>query len=197
LSTRAFDPIEEALARGASPEDVLDIVDAAIEGATRRRDAATLAALADVVDARATERGGDWRGLAIAALRARAAGIPTAEATPPALPASSQAAETPFAGWWSRTGAFLLELAPLGLVYWLLAERSDINGDLAVFIWLFLPLVYFAGCMQSTTARRRARSCWGSLSSARAAGASVLDGLSSAPSRRPGSGCHSSAGSST
>jgi uncharacterized RDD family membrane protein YckC len=147
LSTTALGPVEEALARGTSVEHVLDIVDDAIEEATRRDDAEMLAALADLLDATAAERGGDCRGLAIAAMRARAAAdIPVVEAPLPAPQTADRAAETRYAGWWIRAAAFLVDWVLVGLVYGLLAERSDdINGDLALAIWLFLPLLYFAG----------------------------------------------------
>ena len=152
MSIQSLDSIDAALDGNASVDEVLDLVDDVIERATRTADAVTLTALADRVDAVAAERGGEWQGLAVAALRARAiAGAPIAEAPPaPRLPApraDDGRAPSAYAGWWLRTGAFLLDWALLAAAYGLLAEFApdEVGDAVVVTVWLGLPLAYFAG----------------------------------------------------
>ncbi len=164
MSAGSFEPVEAALAGDSSAHDVLDVVDDAIEGATRDRDTATLAVLADRLDAVAVERGGDWHMLAIAAMRARAlAAAPGEGGVAPgrdtargAAPPSPQPPESPlprdeavqpvFAGWWIRTVAYLLDCAVLGTVLGLLsAITPDTSSDAAFIAWVGVPLAYFAG----------------------------------------------------
>jgi hypothetical protein len=121
LSTQALAPVEKALARESSVDDVLDVVDDAIEEAKRRDDPETLTALADLLDATASVRGGDWSRLAIAAMRARAtAGAPAAEAPPaPVLPAPTVEPQAQARFALIRTAAFL---------DWLLVDRVHRHG---------------------------------------------------------------------
>ena len=90
MSDASLSRLDAALAGGASPLEVLALVDSLIEQA----DARTLAALADRLDEVAAERGGEWEALAAAATRARPARDPF------------------FAGWWIRVGALVLLLMP-------------------------------------------------------------------------------------
>lgn len=150
MTTPALVPVAKALASESSVDDVLDAVDDAIEEAKRRDDAETLTALADLLDATAAERGGDWRRLAIAAMRARAtAGAPAAEAPPaPVLPPPvvEPQAQARFAGFWIRTAAFLLDWLLLVIASTVMGGlAAEIDGPLVVLVALFLPLVYFAG----------------------------------------------------
>jgi uncharacterized RDD family membrane protein YckC len=99
MSAGSLAAIEDALAGDASAHDVLDIADDLIDEATRRADTTTLTALADRLDAVAAERDGEWRGLAIAAMRARPVATPSdAVRVAPVRETSEPGAECPACG---------------------------------------------------------------------------------------------------
>jgi uncharacterized RDD family membrane protein YckC len=164
--------LEQALADGASRAVVLDLVDEAVERAAAAGDADALGHLSRRLDAVAAERGGEWKVLAIAATRARAVAKRTAPALPiPAEPTSSVAiapiapvpapgpastpataydaatvdAPTAYAGWWIRALAYVIDLIVLGVGYATLASITAGDAILAAFVYITLPLAYFAG----------------------------------------------------
>lgn len=144
-SLTGVDRLVAALGGGAPVEDVLELVDEAIEHATEAGDATTLVRLAEVLAGAALARA-DGRGLAVAATRARAA----AAALPAALPARDVATEmgepppavVRYAGWWRRAAAFVVDWVALFSVMAVVPEESDGALVFAVFV---LPIAYFAG----------------------------------------------------
>jgi len=151
VSVGSPDPLELALAGDASPDEVLDLVDDAIEAAASEGDAGALAALAGRLDAVAAERGGDWQRLAIAAMRARAVAPsrqPVGGEAPPAAapPPRDEAVKPVYAGWWIRTAAYLLDGLLLGAAYGLLAAIGSYGSDgVTTLEWVVIPFAYFAG----------------------------------------------------
>ncbi len=156
-------PLEQALASAdARLDDVLDLVDAAVEHAAAEGDDATLTRLAKRLEEVASQRGGEWRALAIAAARARALAGPPGVASlvpevevpqaPPSAPPAVPEAEVPpalaagpqfiYAGWWRRVFAFLLDWVAVWLV--LIAYDIAISGAYG-YVPIVLVLAYFAG----------------------------------------------------
>lgn len=138
------DPLEHALASAdARLEDVLDLVDAAVEHAAAENDGATLERLAQRLDAVAAERGGEWRGLAVAAARAQAlagvAGVPAAVPDVRVRPAAAAEPQFVYAGWWRRVFAFLLDWIAL-----LFADSALLGAGSGGVIGWVGPLVPFA-----------------------------------------------------
>lgn len=141
-------PLEQALASAdAQPDGVLNLVDAAIEHAAATGDGATLDRLAQRLDAVASQRGGEWRALAIAAARARAlaglAGVPPVVPEAEVPPAIAAGPQFVYAGWWRRVFAFLLDWIALGVAYSMLGSIES-GGPLGL-VSLMLPFAYFAG----------------------------------------------------
>lgn len=99
-----------AALRDASPDELLDLADTALEQAAAAHDAHALERIAELLETVAAAHGPEGRGLAVAAVRARAAPAaePTAcEEAPPRAPVPSQA--TPCAGWGRRVAAFAVD----------------------------------------------------------------------------------------
>ncbi len=172
MSSTVSTSLEHALADGASVAVVLDLVDEEIERAAAASDADTLDRLSRLLDTVAGERGGEWRALAIAATRAGAIGermaparpvtgkpsssvavtsIPPVNASRPAGPPATEygavAADAPtaYAGWWIRALAYGIDLVVLGLAYATLGSIPGGDSLLAGFVYVTLPLAYFAG----------------------------------------------------
>lgn len=143
-----LEQVAAALERGAPVDEVLDLVDEAIERATADGAAATLVGLGELLAGASLTRP-DARGLAVAATRARAAAA--ALATPPP-PTEARRAETPeppsrpaaapTSGWWRRAGAFVSDWVVLLSVMTPIPAESDAAFVFAVFV---LPIAYFAG----------------------------------------------------
>ncbi|MGL6278743.1 MAG: RDD family protein [Gaiella sp.] len=164
MSSAAPGPLEHALTTDSTVEDVLDLVDDEIERSFAGGDTEALGLLARRLDAVATERGGEWGTLAIAASRARAlAPLAVSNAvedeSPPSRPPPSQpriavddtepataAADVAlsYAGWWIRALAYLIDLVVLGVVFGFIDAALG-DSDLAGFFYIVLPLAYFAG----------------------------------------------------
>jgi uncharacterized RDD family membrane protein YckC len=154
-------PLEQALASTDAPlDDVLDLVDAAVERAAEAGDDAELAGLAERFDEVASRRGGDWAALAIAAARARAfvrprddpstavdVEAPPVRPNPPPRVARDTGEEPPpqageqlvYAGWWRRALALVIDGFLLGVA-------SDVieRAIGSVFGVVVLALAYFA-----------------------------------------------------
>lgn len=163
--------LEQALADGASVAVVLDLADEAIEQASAAGDADTLGRLSRRLQAVATERGGEWKALAIAGARARALMNlatpdrdvaveppvpvpatpiePVTTSRPSHVSSEGSAAATlstaSYAGWWIRALAYLLDLLLLGVAYVFLGAMPGGDSLLAGFVYFTLPLAYFAG----------------------------------------------------
>ena len=159
------DPIERALAEGATPGTVLDLADQEIEAASADENWSRLERLAAALETTAAERGEAWSGLAIAAARARAlaggaGGRAPAEGEPrvtvlePAVPpsppprtAAAAGTESAYAGWWRRAVAFAIDVVAVSTLYVLFGELRPADSD--SLIWavpeLAIPLAYFAG----------------------------------------------------
>lgn len=150
--------IELALGRRLAVDDVLDLVDEAIEGAASSGDRASLVRLAVVLEGAAAERS-DAGGLAVAARRAKALattpavdGSPLAPTPAPQLvardagravePTAGAAAPVRYAGWWQRVFAFLIDWIALFVAMAVIPTDDWVWGVVAL---LGLPLVYFAG----------------------------------------------------
>ena len=158
------DAVAAALAAGRPVDEVLDLVDGAVERGSEAGDGASLARLAALLDDAATGRS-DARGLAIASARARAAAIaaararaaPTSAAGAEALPANREDAGTAvleapaepaagpspalrYSGWWRRALAFTLDWIVLFTAIGLVAPESDGAAALALIV---LPYAYF------------------------------------------------------
>jgi uncharacterized RDD family membrane protein YckC len=151
--------LEQALASAdAQLDDVLDLVDATVEHAAAEGDDAILAGLAARLEDVASQRGGEWSALAIAAARARAlAAPPVASAVPkvevphgppsapPVIPVAESIsavgakAQPMYAGWWQRVFAFLLDWVVVGFSsVWL-----DLSGRFGFVAFVLIP-AYFA-----------------------------------------------------
>jgi len=148
----ALDQVVAALERGAPVDDVLDLVDRAIERATAEGSVTTLVRLAELLGEASLTRA-DGRGLAIAATRARAeaAAIPAIPAMqpPPELDLDGARArpheprlDIRYAGWWRRVAAFVVDWVVLFTVMGVVPGESD--GALLVSVFV-LPIAYFAG----------------------------------------------------
>ena len=151
--------IERALGRRLAVDDVLDLVDEAIEGAASSGDRASLLRLAVVLEGAAAERS-DAGGLAVAARRARAlapappvVGSPLAPTPAPQAPVARDAgraveptagaaAPIRYAGWWQRVFAFLIDWFALFVAMAVIPTDDWVWGGVTL---LGLPLVYFAG----------------------------------------------------
>lgn len=127
--------LEQALTSAdAQLDEVLDVVDAAVEDAAARGDATTLVRLAERLDDARSTRGGEWAGLAVAAARARAlatsparsSSLPDVAPTParPQPPAAEKVktasvpapgAQFAYAGWWRRVFALVLDAVVVGI----------------------------------------------------------------------------------
>ena len=141
--------------------DVLDLVDTAVEDAATNDDDATLERLAKRLDEVASQRGGEWRALAIAAARARAhAGLPAVvppapevggwevPEAPPAVPEAEVVVPAPaalpqlrYAGWWSRVFALLLDAVVVFFAIGFVASVMSAPG----LVELVLIPAYFGG----------------------------------------------------
>jgi uncharacterized RDD family membrane protein YckC len=135
-----------ALERGVPVDDVLDLVDEAIEHATAAGAVVTLVRLAELLAAASLTRS-DARGLAVAATRARAAAAALGTDRPSAEIDAAEVAEPPptalrYSGWWRRVGAFVLDWVVLVSVMAAVPGESDGALLFAVFV---LPIAYFAG----------------------------------------------------
>lgn len=110
----SLEQLAAARLRGAGPDELLDLADAAIERATAAEDGLTLELIAAELDSAATAHP-EWRdGLRVAAQRARAA-LPqparTAAATPAAeaVPSASSRPDVRVAGFGRRSLAFVVD----------------------------------------------------------------------------------------
>jgi uncharacterized RDD family membrane protein YckC len=147
----ALERLAAARLRGAQPDELLDLADAAIELATVDQDGAMLELIATELDAAATEhpQGGD--GLRIAAARARASLPPSGRPAPasPASPASAEiaaAAEVSVhASWGSRLLAWLIDWALLVTANSLLAYMVDTAAGLLLALGDFAYFAYLNG----------------------------------------------------
>lgn len=156
MSTTRLQPtLAEALSEGATLERVLDLADDAIEAAAVDGDAAALAGIADELTILA-ERGAEWRRLGIAAARARALAAQAGAA--PEAPASREAPEAvaraalpteqpaqattrvPYAGWWRRATAFVIDWILIGIGLGMIAS-ANVSG----LVQALVPLAYFTG----------------------------------------------------
>lgn len=153
-------PLEQALtAADARLDEVLDLVDAALEQAAAQSDNATLARLAERLDEAASERGSEWAGLDVAAARARALAttpgpysLPDLAAPPASLgapprpagktetaPTTAARAQPTYAGWWRRVLALTLDAFVLGIALSAIDRATGTPlGDVV------LALAYFA-----------------------------------------------------
>ena len=153
LQPPGLEQLAAAHRRGASPSELLDLADGAIEWATEAEDAEALASIAAQLAAAAALHGPDGRGLAIAAARARAAipatptptpSPPTAEQRQPVVPRPSQSPPSACAGWGRRVAGFLIDWFVLMLVLegTVAASNADSTGAVLALL-LLLPLAYF------------------------------------------------------
>ena len=138
------DPLELALGSpDARLEDTLDLVDEAVERAAADGDGTTLQRLAERLDAVASQRGGEWRALGVAAARARSlavrAGVQPEEPEVVA-PAATPAPEFVYSGWWRRVFALLLDWLVLIIALPIVGFAIP-DGDWLMFA---LGLAYFA-----------------------------------------------------
>ena len=146
------DAVATALAAGRPIDDILDLVDGALERASETGDRASLERLATLLDEAATSRD-DGRGLAIAAARAWVAAAAVGAAPSPtpddATAATVEApAERPvapastlrYSGWWRRALALTLDWLVLLTALGFAAPESDGGFALA---FLVLPYAYF------------------------------------------------------
>jgi uncharacterized RDD family membrane protein YckC len=152
--------LEQALASDdAQLNDVLDLVDAAVEHAAAGGDDATLDRIAERLDEVASQRGSEWGALAIAAVRARAVAtravaaplgvsssvldveVPQAPPTVPKVevtPAPAAGPQFIYAGWWRRVFAFLVDWVVVGFVLgWFDLATGAVLGEIV------LALAYF------------------------------------------------------
>lgn len=146
--------VEDALAGGRPVDDVLDLADEVIEHASAAGDAAALACLAGLLGSAGAARP-DGRGLALAALRARAvaAAAPPVEAPPIEAPTAAEIHEpvvegppaeavVRYAGWWRRVFAHLVDWFALLVVLGFLPIDP---GEVLLGAFFVLPIAYFAG----------------------------------------------------
>lgn len=136
----ALEQLAAARLRGAQPDELLDLADAAIEQATAGSDSATLELLAAELDSAAATHPESGAGLKVAAARARAA-LPPSPLPETAAPEPAQDAEaevTTYASWGGRLLALLIDWTILTIAESLVMHMV---GDAA---WILMTLGAFA-----------------------------------------------------
>lgn len=131
------DEVRRAISAGASPNELLDLADEAIEGAIERHDRLSLARLAELLGDAAVERGD--AGLVVVAERARLAAAAGPSPLPPehvepAVLLPEPASAPVYAGWWRRVAAHVLDWVLIWTLYGLVTAADGVG------FWSIVPL---------------------------------------------------------
>lgn len=142
---RAGAQLAAARLRGAQPDELLDLADAAIERADAAGDALSLELIAAELDSAAAAHPAAGDGLRIAADRARAAALPLAPSPPTVVPQPvdrAAAEKDRAASWGHRLAAWLIDwciLLGAGLLV-----AGQLGGSAGAVFWTFGSFAYFA-----------------------------------------------------